>query len=445
MRSKIRSLFVLAGDILVLYLALFFTLLARYRGQWEGFWDEHVFPFSIIFSIWIFVFYISGIYEPKRLRNDLDFFKTLWATLFVNAVIALVFFYSIPYFGIAPKTNLFIFIVIVTIFLTLWRRSFNRLTISLQTPSRVLLIGDSPAVKEVHDFIRSNPQVGYEAALALPLKSLPENLKSPADWRGFLNEHLIDIVVVPRRFKHESNLSRIFYELLSSGATILDVPAFYELVLKKIPLEEIAEEWFLENLFEHRRFYDDLKAAGEIFLAIILFVALLPLKALIAIITILSSPGPVIYRQTRMGKNGKLFTLYKFRTMREGAETNGAQWAERNDSRVTGFGRFLRASHLDELPQLLNIMKGELSFVGPRPERPEFMAPLKEKIPHYDIRHIVKPGITGWAQINFRYGASVEDAAEKLKYDIYYIKNRSLALDLATLFRTFKSFFVKKK
>ena len=146
-----------------------------------------------------------------------------------------------------------------------------------------------------------------------------------------------------------------------------------------------------------------------------------------------------------MGRRNRPFTLYKFRTMRADAERDGARWAAAHDSRVTLVGRFLRASHLDDLPQLWNILRGELSFVGPRPERPEFVGPLAEKVPYYNIRTIVNPGITGWAQINHRYGAPDADTYEKLQYDIYYLKNRSIILDLAIAIKTLKSFFVNRE
>lgn len=153
----------------------------------------------------------------------------------------------------------------------------------------------------------------------------------------------------------------------------------------------------------------------------------------------LDSPGPVIFKQKRVGENEKIFVLYKFRTMRNDAEKgSGAVWAKKNDPRVTRIGKFLRKTRLDELPQLFNVLKGDMSFVGPRPERPEFVEKLKEIIPYYSERHFVKPGVTGWAQVRYPYGASVEDAVEKLRYDLFYIKNLSMFLDLYIVFETFK-------
>jgi lipopolysaccharide/colanic/teichoic acid biosynthesis glycosyltransferase len=158
----------------------------------------------------------------------------------------------------------------------------------------------------------------------------------------------------------------------------------------------------------------------------------------------LTSRGPVIYRQTRVGQNGRLYDVLKFRTMRVDAEANGAQWAVKGDTRVTSIGRFLRLTRIDEIPQLWNVLKGDMRFVGPRPERPEFVNVLAEQIPYYQLRHIVPPGITGWAQVRYQYGSSVEEAKAKLTYDLYYIKHASLALDLLIVFETLKTIILRR-
>ena len=217
--------------------------------------------------------------------------------------------------------------------------------------------------------------------------------------------------------------------------------------MRKIPLADIEETWFLENIEGAAQFYDPLKRAWELVAAIIMGIVLIPVEIIIAILIAITSRGPVIYRQTRVGKYGKEFRLYKFRSMKAlsadgSAEMKGAQWATQSDKRTTPIGGFLRGSHLDELPQLINVIKGDLSFVGPRPERPEFVEKLQKDIPFYETRLLIKPGITGWAQINHRADLNLEDVKQKLQYDIYYLKNRSLMLDLAIIVKTIKSFFV---
>ncbi len=202
----------------------------------------------------------------------------------------------------------------------------------------------------------------------------------------------------------------------------------------------ITERWFLENPpVRQKFFFDAVKRAVDVAGAMILAAPTAIFTPIIAFAIKLETPGPIFYKQRRVGKNGELFIIYKFRSMAANAETNGAQWASEDDPRITRVGGVLRRTRLDELPQILSILKGDLSFVGPRPERPEFVEELRKIIPFYDIRHSVKPGLTGWAQINFPYGASAKDSYRKLQYDLFYIKNRSIALDITTLLKTIKT------
>ena len=234
---------------------------------------------------------------------------------------------------------------------------------------------------------------------------------------------------------------------MASGIAVYDVPAFYEEVFRKVPLKNVEESWFLEHISIRRNVYDDLKRIGEAILATLTGIIILPLVVFLALLIRISSRGPVIFSQKRVGAQNRIFTLYKFRTMRAlaadgSAETKGAEWAKSGDARITFIGRILRYSHLDELPQLWNIIRGDLSFVGPRPERPEFVSLLEKEIPYYDIRHLITPGVTGWAQINYPYGSSVEDSYEKLQFDVYYLKNRSLILDIAVILKTLRTLFI---
>lgn len=440
-----KKLFLILSDIILLYVALLLTLLVRYgAGFYEQLVDHHFTPFTIIFGVWLIIFYIAGLYDFRRLRNNLDFLKTLGLTLFVNALLSVLFFYLIPVFGITPKTNLFIFFLVFGLLETVWRRLFNRLTLSLQPAANVLLIGSNKTSEEISDVLAENPQLGYRIKLWLKEHRELAGVKEIGEWRDLIKKNEIGIIVIPRHFKKESDLAKIFYTLLTLGVEIRDLTSFYETVFRKVPLAEVSEEWFLDELVEKEKFYDDLKRGIEFIGALLLGIILLPLELLTALLVKISSAGPVMYSQTRIGENGKEFILYKFRTMHANAEKNGPQWAKAGDKRITGIGKILRYSHLDELPQLINILKGELSFTGPRPERPEFVELLRKKIPYYDTRHLVKPGVTGWAQIEYRYTSSVEDSAEKLKYDIYYIKNRSVFLDVAIILKTLKSFFINQ-
>lgn len=226
-----------------------------------------------------------------------------------------------------------------------------------------------------------------------------------------------------------------------AGNFVLDLSEFYEMMWRKVPVEYLQPYWFvfekgfylLSNPFGSR-----LKRLTDVFLSILLFLITWPIILLAMIMIGIDSKGPIFYRQTRTGKNNEPFSILKFRSMTVNAEAKGAQWAQANDSRVTRVGRWIRLTRIDELPQLWNVLRGDMSFIGPRPERPEFNEELEKQIPYYRLRYLVRPGISGWAQTRYPYGASIEDAREKLCYDLFYIKNYSLLLDISIILKTVK-------
>jgi sugar transferase (PEP-CTERM system associated) len=222
------------------------------------------------------------------------------------------------------------------------------------------------------------------------------------------------------------------------GIKVLDLASHFEQTLGQIRLDALRAGWLIfGDGFRQGAFRTAIKRLFDITFALILLTLALPVMLLTAIAIMLESGLPIFYRQERVGKNGRLFDVIKFRSMRTDAEKDGKpRWASGNDSRVTRVGRFIRKTRIDELPQLLNVLKGDMSLVGPRPERPFFVDQLTKEIPFYAVRHSVKPGVTGWAQVRYHYGASVEDSAEKLQYDLYYVKNHTLFLDLVVLFET---------
>ena len=233
----------------------------------------------------------------------------------------------------------------------------------------------------------------------------------------------------------------IAHDLLEAklrGSMVVDIRSFYEHVVQRLPLSQINDEWLLQTegfSLNTRGSLRRLKRALDVLISLLLLIPAAPIMLITAIIVRLESPGPVIYKQDRVGLFEKEFTVYKFRSMRADAEKNGAVWASAKDTRVTKFGKFIRKVRIDELPQIWNILKGDMSFIGPRPERMAFVTKLKETIPYYSLRHTVKPGLTGWAQVCYPYGASEEDARRKLEYDLYYIKNMSILLDINIVFK----------
>lgn len=443
---KSRQLLLAGGDVLVLYISLALTLITRTYLPLNNnainnvFVQEHVQLFTLIFFVWITIYFISGLYELRHLKNNFEFLKRIGTATLINAGIAILILYFIPNSVIEPKTNLVLLLVISTIMMSLWRQAHNHIIRTTIPATKILLIGNNQTTQEITAHLTLNPQLGYTVK-----HHISDGLEkiSDVELKKIIVHKKIDLIAIPRDIKKNSQASHSIYQTLQLGVAITDLASLYANIFNKVPLVELEEAWFLEKLIASHTFYDYIKKTIDIVLAICISVITLPVGIIIAIMIRLTSRGPALFKQTRVGKFEQEFTLYKFRTMAMNAERDGAQWSQPNDNRITHLGKILRHTHLDELPQLINIFRGELSFSGPRPERPIFVTQLKKEIPYYELRHIVHPGLTGWAQLNYHYGASVQDAYEKLQYDIFYLKNRSLWLDIGIIIKTAKLFFIK--
>lgn len=434
---KLKPILVAIGDIIILYSALIITLLIRYgtTGHAESF-GVHFKPFSIIFIIWLLVFYLSNLYSNKFFKFNLIAAQTFFIAIIINLILSVVAFYSFEtFFKLTPKTNLLIFGIIFGVFDSLWRLFLSKLFISGGWRKQIIIIGDSPNIIAVAEYLKNNPQTGYYLNLWLK-----ENLKEEkfSDLVDSIVKNKIDLVITDTHIKKDSTSAKLIYKLLPLEIQIMDFADFYESIFQKVPLEELEESWFIESITTGRYFYDAFKKTIDAILAVILITIFSPVIFLVALLIKITSTGPFIFKQERTGKNNKPFILYKFRTMK--INHNGPLWTKENDKRLTLIGKILRWTHLDELPQLYNILKGDISFIGPRPERSE-LAKLYQKLPFYEMRHIIKPGLTGWAQVNYKPSASLEEAYEKLQYDIYYVKNRSLILDFLIFLKTLRYFF----
>ena len=419
---------------MILYGALILTLIFRYGPNYfrESFY-AHLKPFSIIFVIWLVTFYLADLYKEKRLRISPATIQVFILAIIISVTSSVILFYLFPsFFKMTPKTNLAIFALVFGILNIGWRIILVKIYISGGWRNRLLLIGDSPIIDELINYLKNNPQIGYDVAAQ----------KSENDISQIIAKNKINIIVIQTYLKKDRKIIKIFYQLLPSKIAIVDLITFYETIFQKLPLKELDESWFIDKITTRRHLYDAIKRLIDICLSLFLIIIFLPLILIIAILTKLSSrQGPVIYKQERIGVNNKPFTLYKFGTMQV---DEGPLWTTENDKRLTWFGKILRYSHLDEIPQLYNILKGDISFIGPRAERRELVE-LYKQLPYYEIRHIIKPGLTGWAQLNYKPSASLEEAREKLQYDIYYIKNRSLVLDLLILLRTVRYLFISPR
>jgi len=438
--AKLKEIILFGGDIVFLYLSLFTTLFIRYGSITEEVRLSHIRPFTILFIFWILIFYIIGFYEIKELKNTADFGKKFSLTILINFIIAIAVFYFIPGFGITPKTNLFIFLFIFGSAFYAWRTFYNNILIVKTPAKKILLIGGNKVAQDIVAHIKQNNQLGYEIKYWIKEGIKDKSFKNLSQ---IIKEHRINLIVVPAHIKKNSRAARLIYKNLLSEIEVINLSDMYENVFHKVPLAELEEVWFLENLAKSHKIHDAIKRPIELILSIILAITFLPFVVFIALFIKTTSSGSAFFSQVRVGKNGKHFILWKFRTMKTDAEKRGPRWSKPGDNRITYFGKFLRKSHLDELPQLWNILRGDISLVGPRPERPEFVQDLEKEIPYYELRHLVRPGLTGWAQINYKYGSSLDDAYEKLQYDIYYLKHRSLWLDFGIFFKTANRFFIQ--
>jgi sugar transferase (PEP-CTERM system associated) len=312
---------------------------------------------------------------------------------------------------------------------------------------RVLIVGTGPEAKTVADSLKS---LGYPrySVVGFYQAGADDASGSPSGQRVYSREN--DFIELVRRLRVEEVIVAVreqrggvlpLRELLEcriSGIPVTDLAGFYERVRGEVPIESLKASWLIYGQgFAQDTLRTVIKRAFDIVASTALLILALPVMLLAAIAIYLESGGPIIYRQERVGRGGRTFMCLKFRSMRTDAEKDGvARWAAAGDSRITRVGRIMRKTRIDELPQLINVLRGDMSLVGPRPERPCFVSKLKEQIRFYDVRHSVKPGLTGWAQVRYSYGASVEDASKKLEYDLYYVKNHSLFLDVLILVET---------
>jgi sugar transferase (PEP-CTERM system associated) len=334
-----------------------------------------------------------------------------------------------------------------------WRVTYSSIVLRAMGEARVLFLGDNSLVREMGREIAEWPELGLKV-----VGYLDDGLSPDGDWQDAMRlgsvEHLREVVaqVKPDRIVVGMNERRQrlpvsdLLDIRLSGVRIEEAATTFEGVCKRIALKDLRPGQFIFSADLGPRPGSILmRSAYSSFLALAGTIATLPLMALVAVAIKLTSAGPVLFRQTRVGLHGRPFTLYKFRSMSQDAEAaTGAVWATPDDPRVTPLGRWLRRLRVDELPQFFNVLRGEMVIVGPRPERPEFVSTLVEQVPYYQQRHSVKPGITGWAQINHKYGGTLEDTVKKLEYDLYYIKNMSLALDIFIIFHTLKTMLLSR-
>lgn len=432
--SKNKKLIVFLGDLIVVFLSFILSLRI---GYWSNFTPEvyrtHLGPFLIIYIVWLFMLFAFGMYEVENLRPNIKSTKNLLFGLGIALLISTTFFYIFNIFGISPKTNLFINIFFFTMFFLLERKIIT-LIFNKKYIEKILLIGEGGDENEFVEKIKEYKNLYYkiESHISILDSKIIKNIE----------DGKFDIIIFSKKETGLDPLKSKIEKLIHVGIKFMDITKAYEKILEKIPSNQIDDVWLITEIGTVKnKIYDLVKRFLEVIFSLSLFIILSPILLIIFILIKIEDGGPFIYSQVRTGKMGKNFLIYKIRSMIRDSEKNGAEWAKDKDPRITKIGKFLRNSHLDESMQLINIIKGDISIVGPRPERPEFVKNLIVDIKNYNLRHIIKPGITGWAQINYKYGNTTEDSKQKFEYDLYYIKNRNMIMDIEIIARTIKTIF----
>lgn len=427
--TKDRKTVLLLGDIVMLVASFIAMVAIRFDVVSEGvFIAAQARMFVLLYVIWLIVFFIFDLYNLRRVNPNPRNIGLLALAIISSTLVSVLVFYISAYKGITPKTNLVIVALFSFILLVIWRRFFYNI-FSLRFVQRIGVIGYGPAVDHLLEDLAKQPYIGKVVSIQ---KTYTDTVSIPP----------IDILIA-----HEVNLEGLFWVSQEKECEIFSLFEAYEELIGKIPVGLMSEEKAIEALTRrNQRIYRALERVIEIVFALLVLLISFPFLLLAAICILVEDGKPIYITQQRVGKNSKIFNLYKLRSMKAlapdgSAEQEGVQWAGKNDSRITKVGKILRATHIDEILQMINVLKGDIAFVGPRPERPEFVTTLEQKIPFYFLRHTIKPGFTGWAQIKFRYARSLLDSREKFEYDLYYLLNKNPLFDLGIFIKTVQIIF----
>ena len=409
--------FIIILDCFLFFLALILTLTFRFGLDISQRFNEHFLPFLFLLPLYILSLIAFDLYNFYLLNFKNLFFRSINFFLIAFIFSTIYFYFNEIIFSISPKTNLFIFLTLFMLFIIL-SRVFLIKVFFLKEKTPVYFLGSNDLREKLEKDLQGHSFFVFE------------NFEKNKMREG-------SILVIDKILNLENK--NFINKILTLKITPFDFIDFYEKFFYRLPLEAINFDFVLkEILFTETRIYFYLKRFFDLILALFLFLFLfLPLFPLISILIYLNSPGPIFFLQERIGYRGKIFKLIKFRTMK--GEANGQKWAVGDEEkRIFLIGKILRKYHLDELPQVINVLKGELSFVGPRPEQPKIANDLEKNIPFYNLRYLVKPGFTGWAQVNFKYPENFEETKIKLEYDLYYLKNNNLFLDILIVIKTFQ-------
>ncbi|MDO8604518.1 MAG: sugar transferase [bacterium] len=438
------------GDLMAFSIALWLALLVRYGAiPSSGLLAQHWAPFSVLFLLWVFVFFVAGLYEKHTLVFKGKLPSLILNTQVANSLLAVVFFYLLPSFGITPKIVLAVYLIVSFLLVVTWRVVVVP-RFGFRNRENAILIGSGRAPIDTarHDFAKSemdelkeemngNERYNLTFVSSVDLNQLDGIAFQEEVVEKIYSEGVTSIVI---DLKHEkaAEILPSLYNLIFSNVRFLDMYKVYEEVFDRIPLSLVGYNWFLENIsFSPHTMYDTLKRMMDVAIASALGVISLIFYPFVIVAIKIEDGGDVFITQTRIGKGNRIINLWKFRSMKK---NDGGVWPTEGDSSITRVGSFLRKTRIDEFPQLWNIVRGDMSLIGPRPDIIDLGKKLALEIPYYTVRNLIKPGLSGWAQIKQDIVPhSIEETRERLAYDLYYLKNRSFILDLTIALKTMKT------
>jgi sugar transferase (PEP-CTERM system associated) len=444
-----RSLTVFGAELLLIFGSV--ALAATIQGTPDL--SANLWKIGLVTLVCQLCLYYNDFYDLTLVHSRRELIVRLLQAVGAASIVLAALYVLVPSLMIGDGifvSALFVFVVGILG----WRLLFNQLTGSVRMQERILVVGTGDTARKVVRQILTQREFAYrvigfiddDASRIGERIVNPGIVGTPADIPALIARHQIDRIIVGLADRRGKLPVEELLRAKMAGVRVEDATTTYERVTGKILIDDLRPSWLIfSEGFRVSRPVRWIKRSIDLVFSLALALLACPFMVLTAIAVALESGRPVLYRQERVGENGQTFTLYKFRSMGLDAEIDGTpMWATAGDTRVTRVGRFIRATRLDELPQLWNVLRGDMSFVGPRPERPYFVAELAKDIPFYQQRHSVRPGLTGWAQVKYRYGSSLEDAMEKLRYDLYYIKHLSIFFDLTIMFDTVKVVLFRK-
>ena len=446
---RLKQITLFLGDWVMLLFGLFLATIIRYMQVDASRWITLIPYMFILFLMATIILFIVGLYDLNQTKNNKRFYQKILLSSIVWFVIGIIYFYVNVTNSVAPKTILILTTICSFLLICVWRYVYNRYISTNIWQINVIFTGLTPEVQELIALFKKEPQRGFIARGIISQGE--ENLsisseiligKSIADiqnQRQYIGQTL---VVLTQELENKPELLKELYQGLFANMGVINIVDLFEDIAGRIPPFAFSENYFISNLQEQdKKIYDRLKMTFDFLCAILIGIFFLITFPFIFIAIKINSPGSIFFKQKRIGKNGIEFTLYKYRTMKVlnadgSAEIAGPQFSSDTDTRITLIGKFLRKTRLDEIPQFINILKREMSLIGPRPERPPFVAELLQTMPYYALRHLIRPGLTGWAQIKHGYTGNMDETLKKLEYDLHYIKNRGPLIDISIILRT---------